>query len=849
MTQELDSKYFLAGVDDVLGELKTSREGLSHKEAMKRLAAFGTNEPTKKEKRHLLVDFFSRFLQPLVIALLIISAFSFFFGGRISAILIATMAVASVVLSFIQETKAKHDANRLIDLVRVTANVIREGKSISVKIKDIVPGDVVELAAGDMIPADVRIIFANDLFVNQATFTGESFPIEKFSEVEKKGTTFINSPTNALMGGSVISGIAKGVAVYTGHYTELGRMSEELQKASLPTAFDRGVRDFTMMMIKYMVGLAATVFVINALSKGNLIEALLFSLAVAVGLAPEMLPMEVAINLSRGAIQMAKKGVIVKRLDSIQNFGAMDILCTDKTGTLTLDDITLVKYLNASAESDEDVLRFAYVASYYQTGIHGVMEAAVLKYKHLGMAQYKKVDEIPFDFTRRVLSVVVKTEGSNLLITKGAPEEIFKRCTRFEINGKVETLTKSRTEKLKKEYEALSADGFRVLALGYNNYHSARKADFSVQDEEKLIFKGFICFLDPPKPTAAATIEGLEKLGIKLKILSGDNELVTAKICNEVKLVIEGTLCGDEIEKLSEKELEKRVGGITVFTRINPLQKERVIRALQANGHTVGFLGDGVNDAPALKAADVGISVNNAVGIAKDTAEIILLHKSLSVLKDCVTEGRRTFGNVVKYIKMGSSSNFGNMFSMTGASLFLPFLPMQPAQILLNNFLYDLSQVSLPTDAVDAEYLDSPRPWNIEFIKKFMVFIGPISSLFDYLTFAIMWFVFSATTHNAQAIFNTGWFLESLTTQTLVIYVIRTNKIPFLQSNPSKPLLITTISVLVFAFALVNSKFGAYLGFAPLPWLFYLILFFILVVYLVLVQIVKTWFLKKYGNA
>lgn len=845
----IEPKFIEENADVVLKELETTPKGLSHAEGVKRLIQYGKNDPLKKEKRGLVMEFLLRLVNPLVIVLFVISAFSYIFGEKVSAFMVALMAFLSVIISFIQEYKAGRDADRLIDMVRLMSNVYRDGNIASIKMHDIVPGDVVLLSAGDMIPADLRIILAKDLFINQSTFTGESFPTEKFAEKLMKGQYSSTSLTNVvLMGSSVVSGTAEGVVLLTGHNTELGRISRELQESAPITAFDKGVRSFTMLMIKFMVLLAFVVFAINALSKGNAIEAFLFALAVAVGLAPEMLPMEVTLNLSKGAIDMAKKGIIVKRLDSMQNFGAMDILCTDKTGTLTQDDITLVKHINALAQEDEDVLRFAFINSYYQTGLHNVLDAAVLKHQHLAVTDYTKIDEIPFDFKRRVMSVIVTMDHTTRIITKGAPEEILKRCNRFEIEGKVSPMTSQITSNLEKEYDALSADGFRVLAIGYDDCSGEKcKSEFTCEDENNLIFKGFVCFLDPAKPTVEKTIQGLEKLGIALKILSGDNELVTKKICGDVGLDVRGMINGDEVEKMSDEELAMTVEKMTIFCRVNPLQKERIIMALQANKHIVGFLGDGINDAPALKAADVGISVNNAVGIAKETADIILLRKSLTVLQECVVEGRKTFGNIIKYIKMGASSNFGNMFSMTGASLLLPFLPMRPIQILLNNFLYDMSQVSLPSDTVDEEYLASPRPWNIDYIKKFMLFIGPISSLFDYATFGLMWFFFHANTPASQALFNTGWFLESLTSQTLAIYILRTNKIPFLESNPSKPLVITTISVLAFAYVLANSEFGSVFGFTPLPWSFFVILFFMMVSYLILVQVMKKWFLKRYG--
>ncbi len=849
-SENIESEFVELKEDEVLKLFEVSRDGLSIKEAKKRLAKYGQNDPTPRKDRHIILEFISRLANPLVITLFVIALLSFLFGEKISAVLVSVMAVTSVVLSFIQEYRAQKNVDKLIDLVQVTTDVIRSGKVSEIKMKEVVPGDIISLSAGDLIPADLRIIFAKDLFVNQSSFTGESYPAEKYSAQQKTNHTSLSTMSNiVLMGSSVVSGTALGVVLRTGIETELGRMSQQMQATTQQTSFDKGVKDFTIMIIKFMISLALIVFIINAVAKGNLVEAFLFALAVAVGLAPEMLPMEVAINLSRGAIDMARKGVIVKRLDSIQNFGAMDILCTDKTGTLTMDNITLVKHINAHAKDDEDVLRTAYISSYFQTGLRGVLESAILKHEHMSLGAYKKIDEIPFDFDRRILSVIINDHKATKIITKGAPESILDRCNRFEIDGKVSSLTSARKAILRDEYDKLSADGLRVLAIAYNNYSTAHKKSFSTEDEKDLIFKGFVCFIDPPKPTVKDTILDLENSGIKLKILSGDNELVTLKICSEVGIVVEGKINGTQIEKLSDTVLAKKVENINIFTRLNPLQKKRIINLLQKNGHIVGYLGDGINDAPALKSADVGISVNNAVGIAKDTADIILLKKSLRVLTDCVVEGRKTFGNIVKYIKMGASSNFGNMFSMIGASLLLPFLPMLPVQILLNNFLYDFSQTSLPTDTVDEEYLDRPRPWNISFVKKFMVFIGPISSLFDYITFGVLWFVFAANTPANQALFQTGWFIESITTQTLVIYIIRTNKIPFLQSNPSKALVITTLTVLFFAYLLVNTHFGSYLGFTHLPLMFYGILAVIVITYLTTVQLVKTWFLRKFGNA
>jgi Mg2+-importing ATPase len=539
---------------------------------------------------------------------------------------------------------------------------------------------------------------------------------------------------------------------------------------------------------------------------------------------------------------MAKKKVIVKRLNAIQNFGAMDVLCTDKTGTLTLDKIVLEKHCDVVRKDDEDVLRFAYINSYYQTGLKNILDRAILRHEKLLVKQYKKIDEIPFDFSRKMMSVVVEIDGKHRIITKGAPEEIFKRCTKYELDGEIMEMEQMILTDLKIEYDKLSADGFRVLAVAYKDFEKTKER-YSKEDEQDLILKGYVAFLDPPKPTAKKTIETLRNLGIEFKVLTGDNELVTQKICSEVGLDVKGIITGEQVEKATDIELKELVKTTSVFARLSPLQKERVIHALHENKHIVGYLGDGINDAPALKAADVGISVNNAVDIAKESADIILLKKSLLVLVDGVKEGRKTFGNILKYIKMGSSSNFGNMLSMTGASIFLPFLPMLPIQILLNNFLYDLSQVAIPTDAVDQEYLLKARPWNVEYIKKFMVIIGPISSIFDFVTFGVLLFIFKAS----EAFFHTGWFLESLCTQTLVIHVIRTGKIPFIESKPSQFLMFTSIYIVTIGLMIPFTPLGKYFGFVQPPATYFIALIIIVIAYLFMVQSVKSWFIKKYG--
>jgi Mg2+-importing ATPase len=841
--QVLDFDPVSAAGEVLFEKLNTSAKGLSEAEAKRRLEEYGYNEPARKKKRTILFQILSKFLNPLVIVLLIIAAFSLFFGEEISAFLVISMAIMSVFLSFIQEYRAGKEAEKLSEMVRATATVYRNGKAKEVKIREIVPGDTVDLFAGDMIPADLRIVSCKDLFINQASLTGESFPIEKIADPIHPKSRAISELTNiAFMGSSVVSGTGLGVAVKTGIATQFGELSRKLATMAMETSFDKGIRKFTWLMIRFMLFLVVFIFGINALLKGDFIEALLFSLAVAVGLTPEMLPMLVAINLSKGAIAMSKKQVIVKRLSSIQNFGAMDVLCTDKTGTLTLDRIVLEKHCDVVMKEDDDVLRFAYINSFYQTGLRNILDRAILKHEKLLVKEYKKVDEVPFDFSRKIMSVVVEMDGKHIIVAKGAPEEIFKRCTKFELDGEILDMEDLIVTDLKEEYNDLSADGFRVLAVAYKDVEN-KKDVYSKDDEQGLILKGYVAFLDPPKSTAKKTIEALKSLGIEFKILTGDNELVTKKICSEVGLDVKGLITGDEIEKISDEELRELVKTTSVFARLSPLQKERIIHALHENKHIVGYLGDGINDALALKASDVGISVNNAVDIAKESADIILLKKSLMALEDGVVEGRKTFGNILKYIKMGSSSNFGNMFSMTGASLFLPFLPMLPIQILLNNFLYDLSQVAIPSDEVDEKYLLKSRPWNVEYIKRFMIFIGPISSIFDFVTFGVLLFVF----HASQPLFNTGWFLESLCTQTLVIHIIRTGKIPFIESKPSQFLMFTSIYIVTIGLVIPFTPLAKFFGFVSPPLTYFIALFLIVVSYLFLVQIAKKWFIKKYG--
>lgn len=829
---------------DALIRMQSSLIGLNQAEIIRRKILYGANDTAVKNKWRVVKEILKKLASPLVLTLIVVAALSYFFGEPLSAVIIILMALIGTLLSFLQEFKATKNAEKLRALVHITIEASRSGKTTHLPLKEILPGDIVHLVAGKMIPADIKIIEAKDLFLNQAALNGESFPVEKWTtEHFHNPKSIYEQDTIALMGASVVSGTGKGLVINTGMRTEFGKLAKDIALEAPETAFDRGIRDFTWLMIKLIFVLMVFIFTVNALFKNTLIDSLLFSLAVAVGMTPEMLPMIVTINLSKGALKMAKKKVIIKRLDSIQNFGAMDILCTDKTGTLTMDEIILIKHCNIEGKEDESILRDAYLNSANQSGVTNLLDKAIIKHHSFHLKNIAKLDEIPYDFERKIVSVVIKDGDKTRLITKGAPEEIFARSSHYELNGRRYPLDKKGLKILQTKYDEFSRDGFRVLGIAYKV--PGQKISYSHKDEQDLVFRGFAAFLDPPKSTVKEAILKMEKLGIKLKILSGDNELVTEKICQEVGVDGHGFVMGVDIEKMSDAELAKKIEEVDIFARMTPLQKERVIIALQKNGHIVGFLGDGINDAPALKAADVGISVDNATDIAKNTADIILLKKSLLILADTIVEGRKTFANTLKYIKMGASSNFGNMLSMTGASIILPFLPMLPSQILLNNFLYDMSQIATPTDNVDEDYLQKPRPWHINFIKKFIITIGPISSIFDFITYGIMWFVFNGAAN--PAMFRTGWFLESLFTQTMIIYVIRTNKIPFIQSWPSKTVIIATLGIVAFGCILPFTPISQWFQFAPLPPLYFLLLFALGIAYLFMTQLVKTWFIRKWG--
>ncbi len=849
-------------VAGVYAHLETRPEGLTADEADARLAEHGPNVLAKDQRPGLLRLLWRAALNPLVILLAVLAAVSFATGDPRAATMMLLMIALSVGLKLIQEAKANTAAAKLKAMVSVKATVLRGGKVQEIAVSHLVPGDVVELAAGDMIPGDVRVVQAKDLFVIQGSLTGESFPVEKFA-VEKKSNT--SSPLEltsiAFLGTSVGSGAATAIVVATGKETYLGGMAEALQEHVAPTAFDRGIARFTMLMLGFMAVMVPLVFVINGLTKGKWGEAFFFAVAVAVGLTPEMLPMIVTICLSKGAVAMGKKKVIVKRINAIQNLGAMDILCVDKTGTLTRDEIILERYCDVALREDNDVLALAYINSHFQTGLKNVLDRAILTHEeshaHGRVPELAKVDEIPFDFERRIMSVVVRTpEGNDRIISKGAPEAIFHKCGNFRLNGELLPMDHPHIEELKKEYELLSADGFRVLAIATKDAppHSTALAHitpYGKADECDLILEGYVAFLDPPKESALAAIGALERHGVAVKVITGDNELVACKVCKQVGLAIDRVLLGDAVEKMTDDELAAAAEETVLFARVSPAHKQRIIKALQSRSHRVGFMGDGINDAPALHAADVGISVDTAVDIAKESADMILLEKSLLVLDEGVLEGRKVFSNIVKYVRMGASSNFGNMFSVLGASAFVPFLPMRPIQILANNLLYDVGQAAIPTDAVDAERIQRPRTWDIKELTRFIVFIGPCSSVFDYSTYFLMLYVFKcwdvstpeAAAHS-QSLFQTGWFVESLLTQTLIIHVIRTNRIPFLQSRPSAFLMVTSVTIMAIGVALPFMSLGRYLGFTALPPLYWPYIAVTLFCYVLLTQAVKAWLLR-----
>jgi Mg2+-importing ATPase len=836
--------------EELFKTLKTSPVGLTQREAALRIRKFGANEVAQEHA----VGWSGRLLKivrnPLVVLLAALSTISFVTGDARAGTVMAAMVALSVALRFSQEARADAAAAKLKAMIHVTATVVRGGKPIELPLRKLVPGDIIQLSAGDMIPADLRVLAAKDLFVSQGSLTGESFPVEKFPETLSEVTRLPAELANiCFMGTSVESGTASAVVVVTGPKTFLGSMAGSIAAEPPPTAFDKGMTRFTWLMIRFMAVMVPLVFAINGFTKHDWKDEFFFAMAVAVGLTPEMLPMIVSVCLAKGALAMSRKKVIVKRLNAIQNFGGMDVLCTDKTGTLTENRVVLERHCDVEGRDSPGVLLDGYLISHFQTGLKNLLDQAILDspdfHDQSIIGKYRKLDEIPFDFTRRMMSVMVDNpEGRAVLLTKGAPEEVFHRCAHFELGGKLSPMDPMLIGGFRQQYEILSADGFRVLAVARKDLPG--KQACSKDDERDLTLKGFVAFLDPPKKTAGPAIEALRKHGVTVKILTGDNELISRKICKDVGLAPDPMLLGESVEKMSDVELREAAQQANLFARLSPTHKQRVILALRANGHVVGFLGDGINDAPALRAADIGISVDTATDIAKECADLILLETDLMVLEGGVVEGRKVFANILKYIRMGASSNFGNMFSVLGASAFLPFIPMAPIQVLTNNLLYDFSQIPIPADDVDPEQVVQPRPWNINEITRFILFIGPISSIFDYTTFFAMLWIFKCWDPARASVFQTGWFVESLATQTLIIHVIRTNKIPFLQSRASWPLTATTLGIIAVGMCLPYSPLASPLGLVRLPSAYWPILLTTLLGYMTMTQLMKVWLLRKH---
>ncbi len=859
----------------LFAQLDSSASGLTEQQAITRQKQVGLNEVAHEKPLTWWQHLWYCYRNPFNILLTLLALVAFFTDDLTGASIISVMVVLSTLLRYWQESKSNQAADALKAMVSNTATVLRHQVSfddlalmqqryqINIKnqkntefeipIQYLVPGDIILLSAGDMIPADCRILTAKDLFVSQAAMTGESMPVEKFAQQKNlKENNALDLENIVFMGTNIVSGTAHAMVISTGIQTYFGALAHRVTATDrVTTSFQMGVNKVSWLLIRFMLVMAPIVLFINGFTKGDWSEAFLFALSVAVGLTPEMLPMIVTSTLAKGAVFLSKKKVIVKRLDAIQNFGAMDVLCTDKTGTLTQDKIFLSQHVNVQGESSDYVLMQAFLNSYYQTGLKNLLDVAVLEaidqeVKTQKLA-FRKIDEVPFDFERRRMSVVVKTPQAKVrMITKGAVEEMVKVCAYVEIDGKIEALTAQRRAAIEALTQRYNRDGLRVVAVAYREF-SDEQENFAVADESDLILIGYVTFLDPPKESAMAAIKTLHEHGVAVKVLTGDNEFVTQKVCREIGIDCDRVLLGGVIETMTDQQLKKAVERYTIFAKLSPVHKERIVEQLKANGHVVGFLGDGINDAAAIRAADIGISVDTAVDIAKESADLILLEKSLMVLEQGVTEGRRTFANMLKYIKMTASSNFGNVFSVLVASAFIPFLPMLPIHLLIQNLLYDISQIAIPFDHVDDELIAKPQRWQPEEVGRFMIVFGPISSIFDIITFALMWYVFSANTPAQQTLFQSGWFVVGLLTQTLIVHMIRTAKIPFIQSRAATPLLIMTVVIMCVGIFLPMGPLASYFKLQALPLSYFIYLPFILIAYMCVTQIVKTIYIRRYG--
>lgn len=854
--KELFESYKLISTKDkneILKEYNTTDDsGLNSKQVEELLEKNGQNVVVKRENKGPLSFLIKSFNDKFIYILIVLAIIDFVLADKLGAFIIIGIAIVSALIKFVQEYSTYKFNKKLEQNIFTTTTVLRNKKAKEIRIENVVIGDIIELNAGAIIPADVRIIESKDLFLNQSVFTGESVLVEKTTESSEAKEIFsINNI--CLMGSSVVSGSAKAVVVETGFNTYLGRMSKNLNNKKEKTNFEKGMDGITKLLIRYMIVVSIFVFVIYAFIRHDYIEALLFALSVAVGITPSMLPMIVNVNLTKGTKTLAKKKTLVKNSESIQNLGAIDILCTDKTGTLTKNKITLQKYINVMGEEDLDILKYAFVNSYYGTGIKNLVDRAVISYGNEHkirdvLNEYTKVDEIPFDYTRKRMSVVVKYENDYKMITKGAIEEILKCCKNVKYKDQIIELDEKLIKQIEVNANNLSNIGMQVIALAEKKEYPGAE-NFNSESENEMTFVGYVAFLDPPKKGVKETIIKLKKAGVKTKILTGDNAYATKNICNIVGLRSDNIIIGSQLDEMSDEELKEKIEEVDVFARLNPLQKERVVKLYKENGHVVGYMGDGVNDAPSLQVSDVGICVDSATAIAKEASDIILLKKSLDVIYDGVMEGRKVYGNIIKYMKMALSSDFGDVFSIVISSIFLPFLPLLPIQMLIQDFLYDISQVAIPYDDVDKEFLEKPKKWDTSGLGRFMKVMGITSSVIDVLAFLGFWFLFGYNCETKQSWFQTAWFVECLISETMIIHYIRTSKIPFVESRPNKLLLISTIMTIVGTIVtpiILHSV--ASFNFVILPLKYYAFVLVLLVVYTVLVQIVKKRYIKKYGE-
>ena len=840
--------------EEVLKEYNTSENGITENKATELLEKNGPNVVVKNEKKSRLYFLFNSFKDKFIIILIVLAVINYFLSDALSTYIILGIAVISALIRYFQDYSVYKFNQELKAKMYTTTNVVRGGKEKEIRVEKVVPGDIVHLSAGSMIPADIMLIDSKDLFVNQSVFTGESVPVEKVAQNTNDAKEIFSIPNICLMGSSVVSGRATGVVIDTGFTTYLGRMSKEVETKKEPTNFEKGMNNITKMLIRYMLVVSVAVFVIYGFIRKDWLEAILFALSVAVGITPSMLPMIVNVNLTRGTKVLAKKKTLVKNINSIQNLGAIDVLCTDKTGTLTEDKIVLQKYIDVNGNEDTSILEYAYLNSYFGTGMKNLVDRAIITYGNEKNVKeivndYTKIDEIPFDYTRKRMSVVVKSNKNNgyRMFTKGALEEILKVRTKVKYNGHVNELTPEMVEIVEQKAKEYAVQGMQVIAIASKREYRGVNA-FNVSDEANMTFIGFVAFLDPAKKDAKVTLKKLKSIGITTKILTGDNPYAANNICNLVGLENTETLLGTDIDKLSDEELAKKVEEVNVFARMNPLQKERVVKQLKNNGHVVGYMGDGVNDSPSLHIADVGISVNTATDIAKEAADIILLERSLKVIYEGVLEGRRVYGNIIKYMKMALSSDFGDVFSIVIASIFLPFLPLLPIQMLLQDFLYDISQIAIPYDDVDKEFLEKPKKWSTKGISKFMNVMGITSSLIDVLAFLGFWFLFG---YNAskETFFQTAWFVECLISETMIIHYVRTAKRPFIESRANKWLTLGTFGTIIGTILtpiLLHNIPSFHFEILPLKYYGFVIL--LLAIYSVLVEIIKKIYIKKNGE-